>query len=84
MRQHEYFVRYISDVNTVGVLRTRTYVARRLHMSSVGCGDVAAICLAISTSMSCGRASGLRLAAMLRVSTMPLGAQQNDDGAAGG
>jgi len=53
-------------------------------MSFIGCGDVAAMCPAISTSMSCGRASGLRLAAMLRVSTMPLGAQQNDDGAAGG
>ena len=52
------------------------------YMSSIGCGDVAAMCPAISTSMSCGRASGLRLAAMLRVSTMALGAQQNDDAAA--
>ena len=58
----------------VGGVQTDTYVARRLQMSFIGCGDVAAMCPAISTSMSCGRASGFRLATMLRVSTMALGA----------
>jgi hypothetical protein len=62
----------------VGRWQAGTYVARRLQMSSIGCGDVAATRAAISTSLSCGssRTGGVRLLPAIYGARAQ---QQNDD-----